>query len=88
MVTESTKVKTDPAFLLTAVEKVVGWALSHHFMHFSEVLVKDAKLIISTERLSTFSWPHKLLYQTIIRKMNYVLFYCVHSGLVCFILQH
>lgn len=55
------KVKTDLVFLLTAVEKVVGWALSHHFMHCSEVLVKDAKLMISTERLSTFSWPQQII---------------------------
>ncbi|GKV04899.1 hypothetical protein SLEP1_g16992 [Rubroshorea leprosula] len=32
------------------VEKVVGWALSHHFMHSSEPL-KDAKLVISTESI-------------------------------------
>lgn len=47
----------DPVFVLTGVEKVVGWALSHHFMHCTEVLVKDSKLVISTERLSTFSGP-------------------------------
>jgi len=55
------KVETDLVFLLTAVEKVVGWALSHHFMRSSEVLVKDAKLILSTERSSTFSWPHRIV---------------------------
>ncbi|XVF72605.1 hypothetical protein PTKIN_Ptkin12aG0134200 [Pterospermum kingtungense] len=33
------------------VEKVVGWALSHHFMHSSEVVVKDAKLAVSTESI-------------------------------------
>ncbi|XWS36187.1 hypothetical protein CRYUN_Cryun20dG0063900 [Craigia yunnanensis] len=32
-----------------SVEKVVGWALSHHLMHFSEALVKDDKLVVSTE---------------------------------------
>ncbi|XWS46676.1 hypothetical protein CRYUN_Cryun14cG0088200 [Craigia yunnanensis] len=32
-----------------SVEKVVGWALSHHFMHSSEALVKDAKLVVSAE---------------------------------------
>ncbi|KAL4351801.1 hypothetical protein GQ457_06G029940 [Hibiscus cannabinus] len=31
-----------------SMEKVVGWALSHHFMNSSEALIKDAKLIIST----------------------------------------
>ncbi|KAL4383877.1 hypothetical protein GQ457_15G021800 [Hibiscus cannabinus] len=31
--------------------KVVGWALSHHLMHSSEVLLKDAKLVVSTESI-------------------------------------
>ncbi|KAK6260219.1 ATPase [Theobroma cacao] len=34
-----------------SVEKVVGWALSHHFMHSSEALVNDAKLVVSTESI-------------------------------------
>ncbi|GMI66585.1 hypothetical protein like AT1G02890 [Hibiscus trionum] len=34
-----------------SVEKVVGWALSHHFMNSSEALTKDAKLIVSTESI-------------------------------------
>ncbi|OMO63807.1 hypothetical protein CCACVL1_22255 [Corchorus capsularis] len=34
-----------------SVEKIVGWALSHHFMHSSEALVKDAKLVLSTESI-------------------------------------
>lgn len=33
------------------VEKVVGWALSYHSMHCSEAVVKDDKLVISSERL-------------------------------------
>ncbi|XP_039008780.1 uncharacterized protein LOC120136917 isoform X2 [Hibiscus syriacus] len=33
------------------VERVVGWALSHHLMHSSEVLLKDAKLVVSTESI-------------------------------------
>ncbi|KAM7254886.1 hypothetical protein ACFE04_020127 [Oxalis oulophora] len=33
------------------VEKIVGWALSHHFMHCSNVMVKEAKLVISTESI-------------------------------------
>ncbi|XP_022992485.1 uncharacterized protein LOC111488805 [Cucurbita maxima] len=41
----------DQALTLETVEKVVGWALSHHFMRSSEVLVKDAKLILSTESI-------------------------------------
>lgn len=43
-------------FYLIGVEKIVGWALSHHFMHCTEAAsVKDAKLVISTERLFYFS---------------------------------
>ncbi|KAL8232797.1 hypothetical protein R6Q57_002575 [Mikania cordata] len=34
-----------------SVEKVVGWALSHHFMQSSETFVKDAKPVISNESL-------------------------------------
>ncbi|TYH43465.1 hypothetical protein ES332_D11G130600v1 [Gossypium tomentosum] len=34
-----------------SVEKVLGWALSHHFMHASEALIKDAKLVVSTESI-------------------------------------
>ncbi|KAI3749241.1 hypothetical protein L2E82_19848 [Cichorium intybus] len=34
-----------------SVEKVIGWALSHHFMQTSEALVKDAKPVISNESL-------------------------------------
>ncbi|XP_010556748.1 PREDICTED: uncharacterized protein LOC104825975 [Tarenaya hassleriana] len=32
-----------------SVEKIVGWALSHHFMHCSEPTFKDNKLVISAE---------------------------------------
>jgi hypothetical protein len=35
---------------MIGVEKTVGWALSHHFMHHTEASVKDAKLAISAER--------------------------------------
>ncbi|XP_010542857.1 PREDICTED: uncharacterized protein LOC104815931 isoform X1 [Tarenaya hassleriana] len=35
-----------------SVEKIVGWALSHHFMHFSEPTIKDNKLVISAESVS------------------------------------
>ncbi|XWS76554.1 hypothetical protein CRYUN_Cryun01aG0186400 [Craigia yunnanensis] len=35
-----------------SVEKVVGWTLSHHFMHSSEASVKDAKLVVSTESIN------------------------------------
>ncbi|XP_076915850.1 uncharacterized protein LOC143575331 isoform X2 [Bidens hawaiensis] len=34
-----------------SVEKVIGWALSHHFMQNSEALVKDAKPVLSNESL-------------------------------------
>ena len=41
-------------FSSTGVDKVVGWAVSHHLMHCSDALVKDDKLVISTERLYKF----------------------------------
>ncbi|KAM2049785.1 hypothetical protein ACFX1T_008153 [Malus domestica] len=34
-----------------SVDKVVGWAVTHHLMHCSDALVKDDKLVISTESL-------------------------------------
>lgn len=37
----------------TDVEKVVGWALCYHLMQCSDVSIKDAKLLISSERLLT-----------------------------------
>lgn len=37
-------------FITIGVEKVVGWALSHHFMQFSEAPAKDAKLVLSSDR--------------------------------------
>lgn len=42
----------DQALTNESVEKIVGWALSYHFMHCSEASVKDAKLVISSESLS------------------------------------
>ncbi|XP_038681781.1 uncharacterized protein LOC119982466 isoform X2 [Tripterygium wilfordii] len=41
----------DQALTTENVEKIVGWALSHHLMHCSEGLVRDAKLAISTESI-------------------------------------
>ncbi|XP_068310397.1 uncharacterized protein [Pyrus communis] len=41
----------DLALTTESVEKVVGWAISHHLMHCSDALVKDDKLVISTESL-------------------------------------
>ncbi|KAL1825844.1 uncharacterized protein LOC108214240 isoform X1 [Daucus carota subsp. sativus] len=34
-----------------SVEKVVGWALSHHFMQCSEAPAKDAKLVLSSDSI-------------------------------------
>lgn len=33
------------------VEKIIGWAISYHFMHSSEDSMKDSKLVISADRL-------------------------------------
>ncbi|KAH9730383.1 AAA-type ATPase family protein [Citrus sinensis] len=41
----------DQTLTTEGVEKIVGWALSHHFMHCSEAPGKDAKLKISTESI-------------------------------------
>ncbi|GER35222.1 AAA-type ATPase family protein [Striga asiatica] len=35
-----------------SAEKIIGWALSHHFMQCSEVTLKDSKLVISSESIS------------------------------------
>lgn len=42
----------DQALTTESVEKIVGWALSHHFMHHAEASVKDSKLVISAESMS------------------------------------
>ncbi|KAL7172155.1 hypothetical protein ACSBR2_031782 [Camellia fascicularis] len=41
----------DQALTSESVEKIIGWALSHHFMHCSGMSVKDAKLTISSESI-------------------------------------
>ncbi|KAF2298449.1 hypothetical protein GH714_023610 [Hevea brasiliensis] len=41
----------DQALTTESVEKIVGWALSYHFMHCSEPSVKDAKLVLSTDSI-------------------------------------
>ncbi|KAL5561481.1 hypothetical protein UlMin_031228 [Ulmus minor] len=41
----------DQALAIENVEKVIGWALSHHFMHHAEASVKDDKPVISTESI-------------------------------------
>lgn len=46
------------SLLWAGVEKIIGWAVSHHFMNSAEVSAqesvevpaKDAKLVISNER--------------------------------------
>ncbi|KAJ8749618.1 hypothetical protein K2173_026267 [Erythroxylum novogranatense] len=41
----------DQALTTENVEKVVGWALSHHFMHCSETSIRDAKLVMSNDSI-------------------------------------
>ncbi|CAK9178021.1 unnamed protein product [Ilex paraguariensis] len=41
----------DQALTSESVEKMIGWALGHHFMHCSEALVKKTKLVISRESI-------------------------------------
>ncbi|KAK7277726.1 hypothetical protein RJT34_22741 [Clitoria ternatea] len=41
----------DQTLTTESVEKVIGWALSYHFMHSSEPSVKDSKLVISAESI-------------------------------------
>lgn len=36
--------------MMIGVEKIIGWALSHHFMSSSETSMKESKLVISSER--------------------------------------
>lgn len=36
--------------MFIGIEKIIGWALSHHFMHRSEDILKEPKLVISSER--------------------------------------
>ncbi|KAH6813966.1 AAA-type ATPase family protein [Perilla frutescens var. frutescens] len=42
----------DQALSNESIEKIIGWALSHHFMHRSEDLLKESKLVISSESVS------------------------------------
>ncbi|KAF8015092.1 hypothetical protein BT93_H0785 [Corymbia citriodora subsp. variegata] len=41
----------DQTLTSESVEKIVGWAVSHHFMCSSEALVKDSKLMLSSESI-------------------------------------
>ncbi|KAI3783165.1 hypothetical protein L2E82_13229 [Cichorium intybus] len=47
---EATCIK-DQALTHENAEKVVGWAVSHHFMQTCESVAKDAKLVISSESI-------------------------------------
>ncbi|CAH8352523.1 unnamed protein product [Eruca vesicaria subsp. sativa] len=42
----------DQTLLPESAEKVVGWAFSHHLMNCSEPIVKDNKLVISSESIT------------------------------------
>ncbi|KAF3536409.1 hypothetical protein F2Q69_00021483 [Brassica cretica] len=42
----------DQSLLPESVEKVVGWAFSHHLMNCSEPTIKDNKLVISAESIT------------------------------------
>ncbi|KAL5713026.1 hypothetical protein ACHQM5_015143 [Ranunculus cassubicifolius] len=41
----------DQALTSESVEKVVGWALSHHLMHNSDASHEDSKIVVSSESL-------------------------------------
>ncbi|KAL3849768.1 hypothetical protein ACJIZ3_011650 [Penstemon smallii] len=42
----------DQALTSESVEKIIGWALSHHLMNCSEASVRESKLVISSESIS------------------------------------
>ncbi|KZV33773.1 hypothetical protein F511_09444 [Dorcoceras hygrometricum] len=42
----------DQALTTESVEKIVGWAVSHHFMQCSEASTKESKLVISSQSIS------------------------------------
>ncbi|KAK7277727.1 hypothetical protein RJT34_22742 [Clitoria ternatea] len=41
----------DQTLTTESVEKIIGWAISYHFMHSSDASVKDSKLVISAESI-------------------------------------
>ncbi|KAL2556690.1 AAA-type ATPase family protein [Forsythia ovata] len=41
----------DQALTSESVEQVIGWALGHHFMHCSEALLMESKLVILSESI-------------------------------------
>ncbi|KAL2323639.1 hypothetical protein Fmac_028018 [Flemingia macrophylla] len=42
----------DQTLATESVEKIIGWAISYHFMHSSETSIKDSKLVISAESIN------------------------------------
>ncbi|ESW15837.1 hypothetical protein PHAVU_007G106400 [Phaseolus vulgaris] len=42
----------DQTLATESVEKIIGWAISYHFMHSSEASAKDSKLVISAESIN------------------------------------
>ncbi|KAG5063217.1 hypothetical protein JHK85_004400 [Glycine max] len=48
----------DHTLTTESVEKIIGWALSYHFMHSSEASIRDSKLVISAESIK---YGHKIL---------------------------
>ncbi|KAH1227256.1 ATPase family AAA domain-containing protein 1 [Glycine max] len=42
----------DQTLTTESVEKIIGWAISYHFMHSSKASIKDSKLVISAESLN------------------------------------
>ncbi|KAK7344436.1 hypothetical protein VNO77_14034 [Canavalia gladiata] len=41
----------DQTLTTESVEKIIGWAISYHFMHSSEASIKDSHLVISAESI-------------------------------------
>ncbi|GFQ05709.1 ATPase family aaa domain-containing protein 1 [Phtheirospermum japonicum] len=41
----------DQALTSESVDKIIGWALSHHFMHSSEASLKESKFVLSGESI-------------------------------------
>ncbi|XP_061347251.1 uncharacterized protein LOC133292818 [Gastrolobium bilobum] len=41
----------DQTLTTESVEKIIGWAISYHFMHSSEASIKESKLVIAAESI-------------------------------------
>ncbi|KAG4396840.1 hypothetical protein GLYMA_10G019400v4 [Glycine max] len=48
----------DHTLTTESVEKIIGWAISYHFMHSSEASIRDSKLVISAESIK---YGHNIL---------------------------